>query len=154
MWPGQGGLLVHGHDRRHQGGPLTFEDLARSYLWKARSRRKTLPVLFDDGNYSDVVREGQEIVELCLKGAIWATIPRASTTLARRFWSGGANCQPTWPPPPTRWRGSRCGCARNAKSPSTGNLIPTNLYSVADANEAIRGVDLVIDFAVAVIAPD
>jgi HEPN domain-containing protein len=49
---------------------VTNSTLAQSYLVKARSRLKILAVLLDDQNYSDVVREGQEIVELALKGML------------------------------------------------------------------------------------
>jgi HEPN domain-containing protein len=49
---------------------MTTLGLARSYLLKARSRLKLLPILLADGDYSDVVREAQEVVELCLKGML------------------------------------------------------------------------------------
>ncbi len=44
--------------------------LAQSYLKKARLRLAILPVLLEAGGYSDVVREAQEIVELALKGML------------------------------------------------------------------------------------
>ena len=49
---------------------MTTVSLALSYLGKARSRLKLLKVLLDDGDFSDVVREAQEIVELALKGML------------------------------------------------------------------------------------
>ena len=49
---------------------MTSVTLARSYFEKARKRLRALGVLFDDGAYSDVVREAQELVELALKGAL------------------------------------------------------------------------------------
>jgi HEPN domain-containing protein len=49
---------------------VTNVSLAQSYLLKARSRLKILSVLLDEGAYSDVVREAQEIVELALKGML------------------------------------------------------------------------------------
>ena len=49
---------------------MTNVSLAQSYLLKARSRLKILQVLLDEGAYSDVVREAQEIVELALKGML------------------------------------------------------------------------------------
>ena len=49
---------------------MTNGTLAHSYLTKARSRLKILDVLLADANYSDVVREAQEIVELALKGML------------------------------------------------------------------------------------
>jgi len=44
--------------------------LAQSYLIKARLRLGLLDYLLDAGGYSDVVREAQEIVELALKGML------------------------------------------------------------------------------------
>jgi HEPN domain-containing protein len=49
---------------------VTNTSLAQSYLTKARKRLRILQVLLDDEAYSDVVREAQEIVELCLKGML------------------------------------------------------------------------------------
>ena len=49
---------------------MTSVTLARSYFEKARKRLRALTVLFEDGAYSDVVREAQELVELALKGAL------------------------------------------------------------------------------------
>ena len=51
---------------------MTSRSLARSYLDKARVRLKALAVLRDEGGYSDVVREAQELVELALKGMLRA----------------------------------------------------------------------------------
>ena len=44
--------------------------LAKSYLSKAQKRLKILDMLLDEDDYSDVVREAQEIVELALKGML------------------------------------------------------------------------------------
>jgi HEPN domain-containing protein len=51
---------------------VTSESLAHAYLAKARSRLKALAVLRDDGAFSDVVREAQELVELVLKAMLRA----------------------------------------------------------------------------------
>ena len=51
---------------------MTSEDLARSYLVKARARLKALAVLRDEGDHSDVIREAQELVELALKAMLRA----------------------------------------------------------------------------------
>ena len=51
---------------------MTSESLAQAYLAKARSRLKALAVLRDDGAFSDVVREAQELVELGLKAMLRA----------------------------------------------------------------------------------
>ena len=49
---------------------MTNTSLARSYLFKAVARLKILPVLLNEKDYSDVIRESQEIVELSLKGLL------------------------------------------------------------------------------------
>jgi HEPN domain-containing protein len=49
---------------------VTNASLAQSYLIKATKRLRILQVLLDDEAFSDVVREAQEIVELCLKGVL------------------------------------------------------------------------------------
>jgi HEPN domain-containing protein len=49
---------------------MTGVTLAHSYFDKARKRLRALSVLFEDGAFSDVVREAQELVELVLKGIL------------------------------------------------------------------------------------
>ncbi|NPV80545.1 MAG: HEPN domain-containing protein [Firmicutes bacterium] len=49
---------------------MTGLTLGGSYLIKAEKRLKALDVLFAEEDYSDVVREAQEIVELALKGML------------------------------------------------------------------------------------
>jgi len=49
---------------------MTNVSLAQSYLIKAEKRLKVLEILCREEDYSDVVRESQEIVELCLKGML------------------------------------------------------------------------------------
>lgn len=49
---------------------MTAANLAQSYLLKAGKRLKILDVLVNEEDYSDVVREAQEIVELSLKGML------------------------------------------------------------------------------------
>ncbi len=44
--------------------------LAQSYMFKAKKRLKILKVLFDEKDYSDVIREAQETVELALKAML------------------------------------------------------------------------------------
>ena len=49
---------------------MTNIDLATSYMIKAQKRLKILDVLFKEKDYSDVIREAQEIVELSLKAIL------------------------------------------------------------------------------------
>jgi HEPN domain-containing protein len=49
---------------------MTSKDLAQSYFRKSIDRLDILDLLLKKGAHSDVVREAQEIVELCLKGML------------------------------------------------------------------------------------
>jgi HEPN domain-containing protein len=49
---------------------MSPKNLPAAYLKKSRSRIKALKVLMDDESFSDVVRESQEVVELCSKGIL------------------------------------------------------------------------------------
>ncbi|MCM8791663.1 MAG: HEPN domain-containing protein [Candidatus Omnitrophica bacterium] len=49
---------------------MTNLDLSKSYLIKAEKRLKILEVLLREDDYSDVIREAQEIVELSLKALL------------------------------------------------------------------------------------
>ena len=49
---------------------MTNIDLAQSYLLKASSRLKILDVLLAEADYSDVIREAQEVVELATKAML------------------------------------------------------------------------------------
>lgn len=51
---------------------MTTSDLAKSYLTKASKRLRALEVLFAEDDYSDVIREAQEIVELAEKAVLRA----------------------------------------------------------------------------------
>jgi HEPN domain-containing protein len=49
---------------------MSPKDLPRAYAKKCQSRLKAIQVLKDDENFSDVVRESQEVVELASKGIL------------------------------------------------------------------------------------
>lgn len=49
---------------------MNTKRLAQDYLRRAKMRRQALQVLFEQGDWSDVVREAQEITELALKGIL------------------------------------------------------------------------------------
>lgn len=44
--------------------------LAADYVLRARARLKAVALLLSENSYADVVRESQEIVELCLKALL------------------------------------------------------------------------------------
>jgi HEPN domain-containing protein len=47
-------------------------ELARDYIRRAAARLRALDVLYEEESWADVVRESQEIVELCLKSLLRA----------------------------------------------------------------------------------
>ncbi|MBI1882815.1 MAG: HEPN domain-containing protein [Chlamydiae bacterium] len=49
---------------------MTNLNLAQSYMVKIEKRLKYLGFLFKEEDYSDVIRESQEVVELALKGML------------------------------------------------------------------------------------
>lgn len=49
---------------------MTNLNLAKSYLIKGQKRLKILDVLYAEHDWSDVIPEEQEIVEVCLKGML------------------------------------------------------------------------------------
>ena len=49
---------------------MTSDLLGESYFTKAQTRIKALNLFMDEKDFSDVVREAQEIVELVLKGVL------------------------------------------------------------------------------------
>lgn len=49
---------------------MTNDSLARDYLVRSRTKLKVLDLLMAEAAWPDVVREAQEIVELCLKGML------------------------------------------------------------------------------------
>lgn len=54
---------------------MTTDELARDYFRRVLVRRRVLDLLFEAGEYADVVREAQELVELALKGMLrWAGV--------------------------------------------------------------------------------
>ena len=47
-----------------------MDRLALDYLKRAKIRLEVLEVLYEKGDYPDVVREAQEVVELALKAVL------------------------------------------------------------------------------------
>ena len=51
---------------------MVNKELTRDYLERSRKRLLAVDLLFRERAYADVVRESQEVVELCLKGLLRA----------------------------------------------------------------------------------
>ena len=52
------------------GENVKNKDLARDYITRAGHRMAALQVLLDRESFADVVREAQELIELCLKAVL------------------------------------------------------------------------------------
>lgn len=134
---------------------MTFSELARSYLEKAGKRRRVLAVLLEEQAYSDVVREAQELVELALKAMLraigvdppkWHDVGPVLLEHADAFEPAIRDRLPRLAAI-SRWlRKERefafCGDV---------DFVPTEEYSVADAERAIADANEVYDCARAAI---
>ncbi|MGH9464365.1 MAG: HEPN domain-containing protein [Thermoanaerobaculia bacterium] len=126
---------------------MTNSGLAGSYLTKARARLKILPVLLAERAYSDVLREAQEIVELSLKGMLrqvgveppkWHDVGPLLLEHATRF-----------PQSPAELEGLAEISARLRKEREFAfygdiDFIPTERYSIEDAERALRDAEAVV----------
>jgi len=130
---------------------MTTEDLAKSYLYKAEKRLKVLDVLLREDDYSDVVREAQEIVELSLKGLL-----RTAGIEPPKFHDVG----PLLVEHRDRFRGITLRVIKKLARVSKQlrkerelafygdiDFIPTEEYSRADAVKAMRDARWVVDVA-------
>ena len=105
-------------------------DLAADYLRRAGSRLKALAVLMDEESWADVVRESQEVVEICLKALLRSArieVPRihdvSGVTMRSRRWPMPAWC--------TRWLSRRSPSAQSGR-------IPARRYSSSTAKKRAR----------------
>lgn len=115
---------------------MNVYDLARSYMEKSEKRLKILPVLLNEKDYSDVVREAQEIVELSLKGML-----RAVGVDPPQFHDVGdliVEYRDRFP--------------QEVKTEGDVDFIPTEEYSAADAEEAISQAKFIVEMARKVIS--
>lgn len=134
---------------------MTFHELAMSYYRKALSRRKILPVLLEDRNFSDVIRESQEIVELALKGILrelGVDPPRhhdvGPALLEARTRIAGVSKNDV-----DRMASISLRLRKERELAFYGDVdfIPTEKYSLEDAEAAIAEVDEVIRFMMGII---
>jgi HEPN domain-containing protein len=134
---------------------MTNTSLARSYLVKSRHRLKVLAVLFDDGAYSDVVREAQEVVELALKGMLrqvgvepprWHDVSQLLDEHRARFAAQVADALP-------RLTDASGWLRKEREFAFYGDIdfIPTERYTQADARRAIEEARFAVEIASLVI---
>jgi len=130
---------------------MTNISLAQSYLKKAVDRLDILNLLMKKGAYSDVVREAQEIVELSLKGML-----RVVGIEPPKFHDVG----PLLIEHREKFKGILFKDLQKAAKISKQlrkerelafygdiDFIPTEEYTLDDANKAIKGAKFVVDIA-------
>jgi len=130
---------------------MTSKDLAQSYLRKSLDRLDILDLLLKKGAYSDVVREAQEIVELCLKGML-----RYVGIEPPKYHDVG----PLILEHETRFKGipsqeilriakisKELRKERELAFYGDIDFIPTEEYTLKDAKEAIKGTNFVMEIA-------
>ncbi len=130
-----------------------FRSLANSYLTKARVRRQALDLFWAAEDYSDVVREAQEIVELATKGIlrgigveppkrhdVAGLLAHYEDRLPKAEWARLAAA--------SKWLRTE----REFSFYGDIDFIPTEEYSAAEAKEAIAAADLAIALATLTLA--
>ncbi len=134
---------------------MTNISLAQSYLIKAQKRLKILSILLQDGAYSDVVREAQEIVELALKGMLrqigieppkWHDVGAMLADYRNRFPESAARHV-------DRLAEISAWLRKEREFSFYGDIdfIPTEQYEQEDAERAIADADFVVRIATMVI---
>lgn len=135
---------------------MTNISLAQSYLKKSEKRLKILGILFDEEDYSDVVREAQEIVELALKGMLrqigieppkYHDVGTALLNHADRF---AATIRPNLQrlAEISKWLRKE----REFSFYGDIDFIPTEEYTPQDGRQAIADAEFVVSIARQVIA--
>ncbi|MCL6562762.1 MAG: HEPN domain-containing protein [Firmicutes bacterium] len=126
--------------------------MASSYLTKARVRRKALEVYLADQDFSDVVREAQEIVELTTKAILRAI----GVEPPKRHHVGDLIAEYQDRLPEGRWaelvKASKwLRKERELAFYGDVDFIPTDEYTEEDASRAIQAADLAIELAARVL---
>ena len=126
-------------------------DLAADYLRRARSRLKAVGVLMDEESWADVVRESQEIVEICLKAAL-----RQAGVDPPRVHDVSGVLVENASRLPERVRRRLDDLVRISRALrrdrelafyGSEDLTPSQFYGAADAGEALEGARLVYEVA-------
>lgn len=130
---------------------MTNDDLAKSYLIKADKRLKILDVLLKEEAYSDVVREAQEIVELSLKGMLrYAGIEPPKYHDVSPILIEHQEKFKTFRPEELEKVvkiSKKLRKERELAFYGDIDFIPTEEYTLEDANEAIEGANYVVSLA-------
>ena len=137
---------------------MTNESLGRSYLRKANDGLKVRDLLVKEGGYSDVVREAQELVALALKGML-----RAIGIEPPKLHDVGAlllQHRDRFAPDVQKTLDTLAGISKELRKDRElafyGNIvfIPTEEYSLDQAQQAREGGAKVLDVARRVVVPE
>ena len=135
---------------------MTNGSLAQSHLFKAQKRLKILDVLFKEDDFSDVIREAQEIVELALKGMLrsvgieppkWHDVGGVLMEFRGRFPESIRKEIPSLADVSSWLRKER-----EFSFDGDIDFIPTEEYESEDANRAMEDARFVVSIAEKVIA--
>ncbi len=134
---------------------MSTKELAKSYLFKAKKRLKTLYLFLEEEDYSDVIREAQEIVELCLKGML----RKAGIEPPKIHEVSGLllEYRDKYPQEVTRHFGELARISKTLRKErelafyGEIDFIPTEEYTKEDAEKTIKDVEFVIKVAEEVI---
>ncbi len=130
---------------------MTNRDLAKSYIWKAETRLDALEALRKRRNFSDVVREAQETVELALKGMLRAigVEPPKYHDVGSLLLEHGDRFQTAIINDLERAAGISKRLRRERELAFYGDIdfIPTEEYTEEDARRAIEDAKWVVELA-------
>lgn len=128
---------------------MTNDKLSQAYLVKAKARLKALQTLHDEKDYSDVVREAQECVELLLKAVlrqVGLEVPKTHD-VSHVLSAHKANL----PQPLQSELDEVISISRTLRKErelafyGTEDWIPTEEYSKADSDEAMKKAKRIYD---------
>jgi HEPN domain-containing protein len=128
---------------------MTNDDLAHDYLHRSAIRLKAIQVLYDERSWADVVRECQEVVELCLKARLrmhGISFPRThdvSQVLVQESARFPASIQAKIPFLATTSRSLRRD--RELAFYGSEDLTPSSFYLEEDAHLAFDSAKTVLD---------
>lgn len=130
---------------------MTGDLLAQSYYKKALTRFKALELFLREEDYSDVVREAQEIVELVLKGVLRkkGIEPPKLHDVGSLIIEHKNKLSESQKPDTVRIAGISKWLRKEREFSFYGDIdiIPTEEYTEADATRAIEDTRFVLDWA-------
>jgi HEPN domain-containing protein len=136
---------------------MTNPKLEADYVARAEHRLVALHVLLTRGAHADVMREAQEIIELCLKALL-----RASGVTVPQIHDVGALLTQEVDRLPVAVRADAARMAAISKALrkdreiafyGSEDLIPSEFYTRDDAERAFADADWVVQRVVAVVPP-